>query len=70
MTTELTEAMSELDSLLQILEAKLPGNVDAPENRKLVQSLEGDMAEYFRQVEMAIPLNDLEQLYYKLVKQG
>lgn len=70
MTTELmNEALSEMDSLLQLLEAKIPASMSNPQNEKLTRKLERDMAEYFRQLEMAIPSTDLEELYYKLVKQ-
>jgi hypothetical protein len=70
MTTELmSEALSEMDSLLQLLEAKIPASMSNPQNEKLTRRLERDMAEYFRNLEMAFPYDEIETLYYKLVKQ-
>ena len=70
MTTEpMNEALNELDSSLQLLEAKIPASMSNPENEKLAKRLERDMAEYFRQLEMALDFSALEALYYKLVKQ-
>jgi len=69
MTTEQEMALTELDNLLRLLEAQLPGNLESPANQKLVRSLERDMASYFRQLEMAIDFTALEALYYKRVKQ-
>ena len=66
---ETKQALSELDSILNILEAKISGNVAAPENLKLVRSLELDMARYFRALDMAIDWNALENLYYRAIKQ-
>ena len=55
--------MKELNEVIRLLETKLP----LPENEeRLTRELERDMAEYFRQLEMAFP--DMDMLYYKLVK--
>ena len=67
MTTETEQALNEMDEVIQLLEAKVPGNIASPENVKLVKSLEKDMAEYFRHLDMAIDWNALELLYYKQV---
>lgn len=64
-----SQALAELDNLIQLLEAKLPANVEGPEGQRLVKALNQNMAEYFRQLEMALPIADIEALYYKLVKQ-
>ena len=69
MTTEASLSLSELDSILELLEAKIPANPESPQNQKLARKLERDMAEYFRNLEMAFPYDEIETLYYKLVKQ-
>lgn len=65
MTTETETMLSELDSVIRLLEARLPGSLSDPQNAKLVKSLETSMADYFRQVELALPMADIENLYYK-----
>ena len=62
---ETSEALRELDSVLQLLEARLPANVGAPANQKLVKSLERDMVEYFKALDMALDWTAIENLYYK-----
>lgn len=69
MTTETSQALSEMDSILRLLEARIPANPESPQNQKLARKLERDMAEYFRNLEMAFPYDEIETLYYKLVKQ-
>jgi len=69
MTTEASLSLSELDSILELLEAKIPANPESPQNQKLARKLERDIAEYFRNLEMAFPYDEIETLYYKLVKQ-
>jgi len=64
-TTE--TVLSELNSILSLLEARIPGSAADPGNQRLVNSLQADISEYFRQVEMALPLADIETLYYNRV---
>ncbi len=68
MTTETSQALQELDYILSLLEAKLP-TVSNPQNDKLVKSLERDMVDYFKDLELSLDWNALEALYYKHVKQ-
>jgi hypothetical protein len=68
MTTEMIQALSELDSILELLEAKLP-TVSNPQNDKMVKSLERDMVDYFKDLELSLDWNAFEALYYKHVKQ-
>jgi len=60
--------MRELDELIQMVEAKLPAQPESEDNQRLARGLENDLAEYFRQLEMALRWQALEELYYKLVK--
>ncbi len=68
MTTETSQALQELDCILSLLEAKLP-TVSNPQNDKLVKSLERDMVDYFKDLELSLDWNALEVLYYKHVEQ-
>lgn len=58
--------LSELNKTIAMLEARLPANIESPQNQKLAKSLEKEMAEYFRQIEQALPINEIEAIYYKL----
>lgn len=69
MATGIEIILSEMDGIVKLLEANLPANIERPENQKLIKGLEKDIAEYFRQIEMAIPESEIEALYYKRVKQ-
>ncbi len=62
-------ALSELDRTISLLEARLPANPDSPQNAKLAREMQKDVAEYFRQIEMALPQAEFERLYYSNVKQ-
>ena len=62
--------LMELDSVINLLESKLPANPESPENQRLVGRLERNMASYFIDLERAFPYGEVEALYYKLVKQG
>ena len=64
-----SQLLAELTETIKVLTARLPASPEKPENERLAKSLEKQMSEYFRQVEMALPLTDLEALYYKRVKQ-
>jgi hypothetical protein len=61
--------IDELDDVIKLLESKIPANPESPSNQKLARKLERDMAEYFSNLEMAFPYDEIETLYYKLVKQ-
>ncbi len=62
-----TEVVKELESLISLLEVRIPAS--PARNERLAKKLESDMAEYFRQIEMAFPIENLEQFYYRHVKQ-
>jgi hypothetical protein len=61
--------IDELDDVIRLLESKIPANPNSIQNEKLARSLEKSMAEYFRNLEMAFPYEEIETLYYKLAKQ-
>ena len=67
METQL-ELKAELDTIIRILEAKLPANISSPENQKLENALKSDMAEYFSALDETLPINEIEMLYYKYVE--
>lgn len=67
--TQAQELLTELNLAISLLEAKLPASLENPANQRLANGLERDMAEYFRQLEMAMPMADIEAIYYKRVKQ-
>jgi len=65
---QVSELLVELQKTIQLLEAGIPANPNAPKNEKLEQRLAKDLRAYFRDLSDALPFNDLEMLYYGLVK--
>ncbi|MCJ7829326.1 MAG: hypothetical protein MUP81_06270 [Dehalococcoidia bacterium] len=59
--------MKELDDLIDLLEAEIPANPAAPQNRKLADELEAELKKYFSQVQDMMP--DLTAVYNKYVEQ-
>lgn len=62
--------IAELDELINLLEAKIPANPNSLANRKLAKGLERELAKYFRALQDAFPFDQLDQLYYKYVKES
>ena len=60
--------LSEIDATIKALEAEIPANPNAPKNGKLEQRLAKDLRDYFRDLSDALPWDDIEMLYYRLVK--
>jgi len=61
------QVLMELDSLIAVLEAKIPAS--PAQNENIEKGLERDMADYFRRLDMALDWNAIEALYYRHVKQ-
>ena len=65
---QVNELLVELQKTIQLLEAGIPANPNAPKNGKLEQRLAKDLRDYFRDLSDALPWDDIEMLYYRLVK--
>lgn len=61
--------IAELNQLINLLEAQIPANPNSLANRGLRKGLERELVKYFRALELAFPHDEIEQLYYKYVKQ-
>lgn len=61
--------MKELDDVIDLLEAQIPANPAAPQNRKLADELEGELKRYFSQLQDMMPTDKLSAIYNKYVKQ-
>ena len=62
------ELLTEIEKTIRLLESEIPANPASQKNARLEQNLAKDMRGYFRDLSDALPWNDLEMLYYKLVK--
>ena len=62
--------LTELDGLIQILEAQIPANPNAPANQKLSGKLEQKLVKYFNKLEKAFPYSRLERFYNKYIKES
>jgi len=63
------EALSVLQTLIEVLASEIPANIRAPKNERLVTSMQRVLARYFRELGDALPIERVEQIYYKHVKQ-
>jgi len=61
------EVMQEINGILSLLEARLPGSLENTQNAKLERDLEKTMAKYFDALDKAMP--DLSELYSRNVEQ-
>ena len=62
--------IAEIDQIISLLEARLPANVNSPQNRRLVARLQRDLAKYFRDLGNAFPYGKLDKLYIRYVKES
>lgn len=63
------EVQNELDELIALLEAQIPGNPESPENKRKAKSLEWGMQDYFKSLEQAFPYSKVKAIYDKYVKE-
>ena len=60
---------SNLNELIAMLEADIPANPASPKNERLEKQHEGELRKYFEQMGNIIPIEQIEILYYKNVRQ-
>jgi len=65
-----TQVITEINSLIQLLEAEIPANPNAPRNQKLARKLEKELASYFDKLEQAFPYSKLSSIYNRYVKES
>jgi hypothetical protein len=61
------QLLSQLDELVQLLEADVPANPASPQNQKHERKYEAVLRSYFGDLEDAFPYGKLEELYNKFV---
>ena len=59
------DVVQELNGLIAMLEAQIPSNPKGKRGEKAEKQLEKIMADYFRALEKALPMDELERIYYK-----
>jgi len=62
--------MAELDELIQLLEATIPANPNAPANIRQRKSLEKELQKYFNKLEQAFPYSKLAGIYNRHVTES
>jgi len=62
--------VKELDDLIAFLESRIPANPESPQNLKLAKVFEKDLNSYFKDLENALPVKKIEQIYTKYAEQG
>ena len=63
------DLLNELDQAIALLEADIPANPNSAKNEKLEKRMERSLAQYFRSLNNAIDIDQLERIYYRNVKQ-
>lgn len=61
--------VTEIDSVITLLEADIPAKLESPKSKKFIGQMEHDLKGYFKQLENAMPMSKLEQIYLKYVEQ-
>ena len=61
--------MIELNSLISLLESRIPANPNSPANVRRAERLERRLQAYFKALEQAFPYEVVEELYYRYVKE-
>ncbi len=64
----MTTALAELDQIINLLEAEIPGNQRSPKNLRLRKRLEREVAKYFDKLERAFPYSKLVEIYNQYVE--
>jgi len=62
--------MTELDELIDLLEAEIPANPESPRNQKLAAKLEKFLAKYFKKLETAFPYSKIDHIHNKYIKES
>lgn len=62
--------IAELNEIINLLEAQIPANPNAPTNLKLRRRLEKELVKYFNKLEGAFPYSRLETLYNRYIKES
>ena len=62
--------ITELNNLIQILEATIPANPESPANKRLAERLQKSLAKYFKSLGDAFPFGKLDSLYSKHIKES
>ena len=65
----LTSLLVEVGATIRLLESEIPADPGAPRNERWEAGLKADLGNYFRSLEAALPMAELERLYYSQVKQ-
>jgi len=63
------DLLKEIDATIAALGDRIPANPGSQKNEKLEKRMERSLARYFRDLNNAIDIAGLEQIYYKNVKQ-
>jgi len=63
-----TQVIAELDQIINLLEAEIPANPNAPANQRKAKALELELAKYFDRLEKAFPYSKLDSIYNRYVE--
>jgi len=61
--------ITEIDSIIFLLEAQIPANPQSPANQRKRRSLERELNKYFGKLEKAFPYSKVSAIYGRYVKE-
>jgi len=64
----MNQLLEEINQTIALLEATIPANPRSPKGERQADRLEAEIRKYFRALEQAMPLDKVEELYYRLVE--
>jgi len=62
--------ITEIDSLINLLESEIPANPNSIRNQKLAKEMETEMRRYFRALQASVDVDSLADIYYRHVTEG
>lgn len=65
----MTTVIAEIDQIINLLESQIPCNINNPANQRLEKRLQKELARYFKTLADAFPYDQVDQLYYRHVKE-
>ncbi len=63
------QLLAEMAETIAVLEAQIPASPVSPKAKRLQGSLEAELRRYFRQLERALPMDRIAELYFSQVEQ-
>jgi len=61
--------LTEISKTIEVLESSLPANPASERNERIAKRLQRSLSDYFKNLDQAIDIAELERIYYRNVKE-